>query len=372
MRKRVLIYSTAYLPLIGGAELAVKELTERLGDYDFDLVTAKIKSGLPSKEQIGRVTVYRLGLGWGIDKLWLAMAGGRFGCRLHRHNNYHLIWSIMASYGGLAALQLKKSLPKVPLLLTLQEGDDLKTVERKMKLAGRRFRQLFAKADYVQTISHYLAQWAKRMGATAKIEVVPNGVDLKTFGCQQEKLNLPVEPAIFTASRLVYKNGLDDLIKSLKWLPESVNLRIAGTGPEEFKLKNLAGELALDARVKFLGDLSPKQVAEELSRASVFARPSRSEGLGNSFLEAMVAGVPVVATLVGGIPDFLSPGESGFAAEPDNPESIAGQIKFILDPANQEKVWQVVNHARELVKQQYDWDKIAQQMATIFNQLIIK
>jgi glycosyltransferase involved in cell wall biosynthesis len=372
MAKRVLIYSTAYLPLIGGAELAVKELTDRLPDYEFDLVTAKIKSGLPSKEQVGRVTVYRLGLGWGLDKVWLALVGGRFGCRLHRGNKYDLVWSIMASYSGLAALNFKNRHSKVPLLLTLQEGDDLKTVERKMKLAGHRFSQLFAKANYIQTISHYLARWAEKLGAKARVEVVPNGVDLKTFGCQQEKLNRPVEPVVFTASRLVYKNGLDDLIKSLKFLPEDVNLRIAGAGPEETRLKNLVQELALDARVNFLGSLSAKQVAEELSRASVFARPSRSEGLGNSFLEAMAAGVPVVGTLVGGIPDFLAPGESGFAAEPDNPESIAGQIKFILDPANQEKVWQVVNKARALVKQQYDWDKIAQQMAAIFNQLIIK
>lgn len=370
MKKRVLIYSTAYLPLVGGAELAVKELTDRLGDYEFDLITAKIRPGLPSVEQVDRVTVYRLGLGWGLDKVWLALLGGRFGQKLCQQNKYDLVWLIMASYGGLAALQLKKRLPQIPLLLTLQEGDDLVAVERKMKLAGGRFSQLFAKADYIQAISHYLARWAKQMGATVKIEVVPNGVDLITFACQQEKLNLPVEPVIFTASRLVYKNGLDDLIKSLKFLPENINLRIAGTGPEELKLKNLVKELAIDARVNFLGNLSSKQVAEELARASVFARPSRSEGLGNSFLEAMAAGVPVVGTLVGGIPDFLSPGESGFAAEPDNPESIAVQIKFILDPANREKVWQVVNNARALVKQQYDWDKIALQIKEIFAFLI--
>ncbi|PIR45657.1 MAG: hypothetical protein COV09_00235 [Candidatus Vogelbacteria bacterium CG10_big_fil_rev_8_21_14_0_10_50_13] len=377
MAKRVLIYSPAYLPLVGGAELAVKELTDRLPDYNFDLVTAKIKPGLPKEEQIGRVMVYRLGLGWNLDKVWLALTGGRFGCQLHRHNNYHLVWSIMASYSGLAALNFKNRHNEVPLFLTLQEGDDLVVVERKMKLAGRRFRQLFAKADYVQTISHYLAQWARRMGAIAKIEVVPNGVDLRTFDCQQQKLGHPVskwtpgvQVDIFTASRLVYKNGLDDLIKSLKFLPEDVNLRIAGAGPEETRLKDLVKELALDTRVNFLGSLSSKQVAEELARASVFARPSRSEGLGNSFLEAMAAGVPVVGTLVGGIPDFLAPGESGFAAEPDNPESIADQIKFILDPANQEKVWQVVNHARALVKQQYDWDKIALQIKEIFASLI--
>lgn len=72
MSKRVLIFSTAYLPLIGGAELAVKELTDRLTDFEFELITAKIDPKLKSEEQIGRVKVYRLGWGTRLDKLILA------------------------------------------------------------------------------------------------------------------------------------------------------------------------------------------------------------------------------------------------------------------------------------------------------------
>lgn len=370
MSKRVLIYSTAYLPLIGGAELAVKELTDRLADYEFDLITAKIRPGLPAKEQIGRVTVYRLGLGWGLDKVWLALAGGKFGAKLHNQTKYDLVWSIMASYSGLAALNFKNNHNQTPLLLTLQEGDDLKGVERKMKLVGGKFAQLFAKADYVQAISNYLATWGREMGVKAPIKVVPNGVDLDIFSCDQSRLEPSGTPVIFTASRLVYKNGIDDLIKSLQFLPDNVILRVAGEGPEEANLKNLVGELSLGARVSFLGSLPPEQVAQELARAGVFARPSRSEGLGNSFLEAMAAGVPVVGTMVGGIPDFLTPGETGFACEVNNPASIAEQIKFILDPVNKEKVWQVTNNARELVKQNYSWDQIALQIKEIFAFLI--
>lgn len=370
MAKRVLIFSTAYLPLIGGAELAVKELTDRLGDYEFDLITAKIRPDLPKEETIGRVRVYRLGAGSRLDKIWLALTGGRLAAKLHRRQKYDLVWSIMASFSGLAALDFKKRFPNIPLLLTLQEGDDLKIVEKKMKLVGWRFRELFAQADYVQTISNYLAGWAKRMGAQAPIKVVPNGVDLRIFGCCQEKFAFKTEPIVFTASRLVSKNGVDALIKALQFLPQSVNLRIAGVGEDEAKLKNFVRELALDTRVKFLGGLSPVEVAKELSQASVFVRPSRSEGLGNSFLEAMAAGVPVVGTLVGGIPDFLKLGETGWVAEVDNPASVAEQIKFIIDPTNQETVWRVVNAARALIRDQYDWNKIALQIKEIFAFLI--
>jgi len=61
--KRVLIFSTAYLPLIGGAEVAIREITDRATDFEFDLVCARLKPGLPSVEKIGRVTVYRVGFG---------------------------------------------------------------------------------------------------------------------------------------------------------------------------------------------------------------------------------------------------------------------------------------------------------------------
>ena len=70
--KKVLIFSTAYLPLIGGAEIAVKEITKRLPDWQFDLITAKIKPGLSKFEKIGNINVYRIGFGLGFfDKYYL-------------------------------------------------------------------------------------------------------------------------------------------------------------------------------------------------------------------------------------------------------------------------------------------------------------
>ena len=62
-RKRVVIFSTAYLPLIGGAELAVKEITDRLKDFEFDLVCARIDGNLPENERLGSVNVHRVGFG---------------------------------------------------------------------------------------------------------------------------------------------------------------------------------------------------------------------------------------------------------------------------------------------------------------------
>lgn len=371
MNKRVLIFSTAYLPLIGGAELAVKELTDRLNDFDFDLITAKINPKLKSEEQIGRVKVYRLGWGSGFDKLILAFYGATFAKKLHQQNRYDLTWGIMASFGGLAATSFKLK-TKVPFLLTLQEGDNLNEVESKMAPLWWKFKNIFTSADHVQCISNYLADWAKKMGATAPISVIPNGVDLKTFycnQCRQERLNDNDEKTIFTASRLVKKNAVDVIIEALANLPPNFKLRIAGTGEEGGSLSALASHLKVGGRVQFLGNLTPTQVAQELGQADIFVRPSRSEGLGNSFLEAMAAQVPVVATPVGGITDFLIDNKTGFLVPVDNAGALAEKIKWVTDRQNKEKVWAVTNAASDLVKQTYNWDILAPKMAQILKQL---
>ncbi|MFA6254114.1 MAG: glycosyltransferase family 4 protein [Candidatus Paceibacterota bacterium] len=363
MGKRVLIYSTAYLPLVGGAEIAVKEIADRLGDYSFDLVTARLDHRLPKEEKLGRVKIYRLGWGWAIDKLWLAMWGGSFGRRLHANNPYDIVWGIMASFGGLAALRFKELVPGVKFVLTLQEGDDLTAIENKMKFLAHRFKKIFTKADHIQAISNYLAAWAKRRGALAPIEVVPNGVDLDKFKFVERQNNR----TIITTSRLVKKNGVDTLVRSLLFLPAEYRLQIFGTGPEIENLRVLTLKFKLAGRVDFLGLIENDKLPLHLAKAEVFARPSRSEGLGNSFLEAMACGLPVVGTPVGGIPDFLINGQTGWLCELDSPFDLAEKIKLITNPENADLVKRVIIQARQLIADKYDWNKIALKMDQIFS-----
>jgi len=91
--------------------------------------------------------------------------------------------------------------------------------------------------------------------------------------------------------------------------------------------------------------------------------------LGNSFLEAMAAEVPVVATPVGGIPDFLEDGKTGWFCKVRDPKSIAEKVKYILDEKNKGEVEQVVKNAKELVEKKYNWNDISQKMQNIFNKL---
>ena len=366
-KKKILIFSTAYLPLVGGAEIAVKEITDRLSQYNFDLITARLKRNLPKEETMGSVRVYRVGFGFWGDKFLLIILGYFLAGKLQQKNSYSAIWAIMASYGGLTAVLFKKKYPKLPFLLTLQEGDNLDEVEAKTRVLGSLWRDIFKRADHVQCISNYLAVWAKKLGAT-NISVVPNGVDTLLFTEIKEDKNNNYN--LVTTSRLVRKNGVDLIIKALPLLPDQVGLHIAGIGPEEANLKQLASRLNVSNRVIFHGFIPYKRLPQFLATGRAFIRPSRSEGLGNSFLEAMAVGLPVVGTLVGGIVAFLINNQTGFVVKADSPEDVAHLVKYILEPSHKVEIETVVRKAREQVEAKYTWTKVTTDMTKIFNTIV--
>ncbi len=374
--KKILIFSTAYLPLIGGAEIAVKEITERLENFEFDLICARIKKELPKHEKIGKVNVYRLGWGCFFDKYYLAFFGHYLGTKLHKKESYSAVWAIMASFGGFAAMFFKKKNPAVPFLLTLQEGDSLDYIKKRVGLFYGWFREIFRRADYIQTISNFLADWAKNLGAACPIEVIPNGVDFNSFQEAKnkrqkirEQLSIkPEEKIVITVSRLVPKNGVEYLIEAMVYLPENIKLLVAGDGPLMTDFKSKIQKLKLTDRVLMLGSVHTGEIANYLAAADVFARPSLSEGLGNAFLEAMAAGVPVIGTPVGGIPDFLIEGKTGLFCEVKNPQSLAEKIKIIL--ADDVLYKNLIENSRRLIEEKYDWQIIAAGMEKIFNRII--
>ena len=134
----------------------------------------------------------------------------------------------MANRAGYAALFFKLTHPKVKYLLTLQEGDTIDYPKKRAGFlwlfVGFLFRKIFTKADCVQAISNYLADWAREMGKKDCVEIVPNGIDEgksikskvhsarggSSFGGKVKSQKI-----IITTSRLVPKNGVDILIEAI-------------------------------------------------------------------------------------------------------------------------------------------------------------
>ncbi len=412
---RILIFSIAYEPLIGGAELAVRNITDRLFDYEFDLITCRFSRAHKKFERIGNVNVYRVGFGGRLGRLAYPILAFRCAKKLHQARDYQIVWSIMAAYAGAAGLLFAKRFPMVKFLLTLQEGDSLEHIYAQVRGFKKQWQAIFRRADYIQAISNFLADWARQEGATCPIEVVPNGVDVEKFQIPNFKFQKNSEGSIFkiiTVSRLVPKNGIDILIRAateLKFqIPNSkFQIQILGSGSEETKLKALAKDLKIEDRVEFVGKVAQDDLPPYLSQADIFVRPSRSEGLGTAFLEAMAAGLPVIATRVGGIPDFLHPhlpfplkptpksstllgdpgkgeevplprgegqgegqgeGEAnGLFANVDDPQDLAKKIRFLMQNSQLRK--QLGENGQRLVEKKYNWDHIALQMKKIFETL---
>ena len=102
--KKILIFSTSYYPLVGGAEVAIKEITDRIPDMEFDLITAKMKKDLPFREKVGNVTVYRLGVGIPlIDKFIAPFEAALFARHLLKKKEYSAFWCMMVSFSPLGA-----------------------------------------------------------------------------------------------------------------------------------------------------------------------------------------------------------------------------------------------------------------------------
>ncbi len=370
--RRVCIFSTAYLPHIGGAEIAVKEITDRLADDHFVCITAKMDSALPRVEQIGNVEVHRVG--WGIpmlDKMWLALFGWKVARKLHAVEKFDCAWAIMASYGGLAAERFVAK-TDVPMLLTVQEGDTPEHIAKRARMTGGRFGKIFERATALQAISAYLQDWAQKMGFAGKHSVViPNGVAVEQFAhvfSAEEKAHARAEFGFndnariaVTVSRLVGKNGVGDSIAALTHLPEEFCLVIAGEGELRHQLESQVAELGLQSRVRFLGLQPYDSLPLVLQACDVFVRPSISEGLGNVFLEAMAAGIPVVGTRVGGIVDFLEHGKTGFVCKPSNPQSVATALSLAVEENSS-----VIAQAKAMVVDRFTWDSVVQRMDKVF------
>ena len=174
---------------------------------------------------------------------------------------------------------------------------------------------------------------------------------------------------LVTTSRLVKKNAVGDIIESLRFLPENVKLLVVGSGPLFKSLQLLTTHYSLQTRIKFVGHVVPDKIREYLWASDIFIRPSLSEGFGNSFIEAMAAGLPVIATPVGGIVDFLKDGETGLFCKVNDSKSISEAVlRLVNDPALKNKI---IENASKMVTDKYDWHIVATEMRSeVFNRLI--
>lgn len=359
-RPRILVLSTAYLPLIGGSELAIHHIAQQLEGYDFDLITKRYSDDAPAVEQLGRIRVFRVRS----PKILLPLAIAYTAFRLSLRHSYVLIHAYQASQAAGGAWLVKFFKCRTPLIITIQEGKNLE--HQHFMTRGIRS-VILRRADAVTAISEYLAAFARRH-TDAPVSVIPNGVLIRDIVHVENP-----DPTILTVSRLVPKNNVEAVIRAFAIVRRSVTnarLAIVGDGPLRPKLEELANQLGVREATDFRGTVPHDQLGIVYAAADVFVRPSLSEGLGSVFLEAMAARVPVVASFVGGIPDIVHDRQTGLVCDPRKPDDIARRIVTLLQDRPLRDA--IVERADRMVREQYDWKIIAAQMDTVYRHTIAR
>ena len=173
----------------------------------------------------------------------------------------------------------------------------------------------------------------------SRVHLCHHGVNVEMFSSLARE---PVAGRISSVGRLVPKKGFDVLIRACAIAARKgadFELRIVGSGPGREQLESLARSEGIESRVTFVGACSQLEVAKELSRAEIFALAplvmpdGDRDGIPNVILEAMAAGVPVVATEVSGIPEVILDGRTGRLVPEGDAERLAGALTDLLGDA---------------------------------------
>jgi len=207
------------------------------------------------------------------------------------------------------------------------------------------------------------------------------GVDTDRFGSgTRNRLRAGLdsnELVILYVGRLVEKKGVDDLIRAYASLTgdlrEKTHVWIVGHGELENSLKTQSAELGINQRIKFWGEIPNEQLPDYYAAADLFVGPSveaasgDTEGQGVVFIEAFAAGLCVIATRVGGIPEVVDDGHTGVLVSPRNPTELAAAMQRLLsDPTLRQGL---ANNARTQAREHYAWAKIASEFLALYREV---
>ena len=225
-------------------------------------------------------------------------------------------------------------------------------------------------ATHVVAVSDRVAAYAAREFRIPpdRLTTVCNGVDLDRFR-PAPRHGFGGDPTIGSTARLHAENDHATLLRafsrlSARW-PEA-ELLLVGRGPEEARLKALAEDLGTSTRIRFVGEQG--DVAPFLHQMDLYVQPSVAAGMPNSVLEAMAAGLPVVATGVGGTPEVVVEGETGLLVPPRNSMALADAVLKLLEDRRLAQAFGRAGRAR--VETHFSEERMLQQLEALLDRLV--
>jgi L-malate glycosyltransferase len=258
-----------------------------------------------------------------------------------------------------------------PFILSVW-GDDILEFPRKSPIHKLAVQQTILHADYVTATSNMLAEKTSALiKHRKKISVIPFGVNLNLFkpGASSSKEKI----TIGTARSFTSKYGLEYLIRAFAQLRQKypkIALTLIGDGPLRQSMQSLAISLGIAEDISFTGALPNDEVAVMLRGFDIFVMPSVGEGdvFGVAAVEAMAAGLPVIATRVGGLPEVVDDGKTGKIVDPANVDSLIAGIEPYIE--SEELRIAHGHQGRIKAEKQYDWAQNALMMDSLYRKIL--
>jgi len=288
---------------------------------------------------------------------------------------------IHAHFGieGVSALAVAAEL-KIPLVTTFHGFDaTLKTPAMLGSPAYFRYpllrRKLAHQGDLFLCASSFIRQRLLSMGfPEARTHTHYIGVDCRAIRLRADSEERPV---ILHVARLVEVKGTRYLLRAFATLArryDSVQLVIIGDGPLRRRLQALAASLGMQNRIEFLGALPHAEVLSWTRKAAMLVLPGirtgsgREEGLGMALLEAAASGVPIIGSRVGGIPECILDGRTGFLVPERDEHALAQKMTELLDDPLERRRMGIAG--RELVERQFDIHRQTEALENLYDCLL--
>lgn len=390
MSVRVVVLTPYFRPIVGGVESNAERLARVLHARGFGVrvVTKRITDALPDTEILDGVPVERIGPRGerSASAKWLLVPFA-FGW-LRRHvADYDVVCVVDYRGVGVAAVAARAFTGR-PVVLQGQTPGILAAdpsvggepvVERALRWPVR---AVYARADAVACISHVLEREALTYGLPpARVHFVPNPVDMMRFcpaGAEtrarlRRERQWPADrPVCLFVGRLSREKGVLDLVAAWRLL-QPIDALLAIAGPDMPGNAWDAGPAAREAvqrdglqdSVQFLGPIA--DVVPLLQAADLAVQPSHFEAQGLSTVEALACGIPVVASAVGGLLDFVVDGVNGCLCPPHDPPALAAALRAVLTDHAQRA--RLAGRARALVADEYDEQTVFGRLAALLERL---
>lgn len=228
------------------------------------------------------------------------------------------------------------------------------------KVRAPKYGKILRNADAVIVHSQFMRE---QISHSQKF-LVRLGIDVAKFGTQAVAPSQ--SPQVLFVGRDYFRKGIYPLFQAMKivqsQIPDAKLLVVGKEYPHSLKFCKL---LSRNLNVEFINGLPNQELIELYAKSSVFVLPSHIEAFGIVFLEAMAARVPVVGTNVGGIPEIVRDGETGFLVPPNCPGKLADIIIDILK--NDRKTEDIVDNAYELVSENFTIDKMIEDLENLYH-----